>query len=280
MITTEGRIHIKRVLAAWESYVGQSIAFGIGSEPTVVDDLRLQFETARAPVTLTSYDFTQDRLIFKGRLPEGFAGTVYEVGLYSGKVNGSGWQFGSRVVTTFDSSSEEWTVDGAPANYTIDGSRTGSDSLLLTAPSASSVSAVQENMFVDLSNGMASDVFSFAFNNTDAFADSVNVRFKNDQNNYFEFTVNPSGTGYEIVTLPRSAAAVNGNPLWDNIYSIEAVLNAVGGTASVSLDAIRIDGTLELSQNNILVAREVLAVPFTKTGGRVEEVEISIGVSI
>lgn len=274
-------MHIKRVLAGWESFVGQSISFGIGSSPEAVGDTRLEFETAREDVKLVSYDFTEDRLVFKASVPAGLAGSIYEIGLYSHKIDNAGWQFGSRVISTFDSATEEWMVGGAPAAYTTTGSRTGIDSMRLEAAASGSQTGILDGIFLDLADGSVSDLMSFALNTEDANTSSISVRFKSDAANYFQFSLIPSGTGYQILTATKASATVTGTPRWAEISSIEVVLNATaGGTAAVSLDAIRIDSATPPGQRNVLVAREVLTVPYVKEEGKIQEIEFSLGVNI
>jgi hypothetical protein len=281
LITDAGKLHIKRVLAGWEPAVGRSIAFGIGDVAEASTDSRLQFEVERIDVALSSYDFINDSLVFKARVPDRMAGQITEVGLYTGRVNSVGWQTGSRLISTFDSSSEQWLSGGSAATYSTTGSRTGVNSLALNAAANGSSTATLDGIFFDLSGGSLLDDFSFAFYSTDTNTSSVSVKFKNDADNYFQFNLTPIVTGYQVVKVSRSTAVITGSPRWEEILSIDVTLNAkAAGAASITMDALRVDSQGDVGGNNFLVAREVLAIPFVKENDRSQEVEFRLAVSI
>ena len=119
MITTEGKTHIKRYLAGFVPSIAQSLAFGIGDKAEAVGDTRLHFEADRVDIALTSYDFVNDRLVFKASFPTDFEGTIYEVGIFSSAINEVAGEFGSRLLASFDSASEEWldATSGAAGTY-------------------------------------------------------------------------------------------------------------------------------------------------------------------
>src|SRR5690242_12536399 len=103
MITTDGKTHIKRYMAGWVPAIGRSIAFGIGATSETAGDKTLNLEIATTPVALTTYDFVNDKLIFKSSLPEDLVAEIYEVGLWSLEQNPSAGEYGARLISTFDS---------------------------------------------------------------------------------------------------------------------------------------------------------------------------------
>src|SRR5688572_7298790 len=108
MITVDGKVHIKRYLAGFVPAIAQSIAFGLGSAAESVNDTKLQFEVGRTEILLVSYDFVNNKLIFKANVPEDFGGKIYEAALYSTPSNVAAGDSGSRILTTFDSATEDW----------------------------------------------------------------------------------------------------------------------------------------------------------------------------
>src|SRR6476469_6797323 len=111
MITQQGVTYIKRYLAGFVPSMAQSIAFGLGNRAESNTDTKLQFEVERVDINLTSYDFVNNKLIFKAELPDDFQGQIYEVGLFSQPSNAVAGEFGSKMLSSFDSFDEGWTVD-------------------------------------------------------------------------------------------------------------------------------------------------------------------------
>lgn len=281
MITAEGMNHIKRYLAGWTPSIALSMAFGVGTAAPTSSDKELQFEVGRSDIELVSYDFVQNKLVFKASLDEEFDATIHEVGLYSLESNMISGEYGSRMISSFDSETEEWFQGANPATYVTTNTRIGEDSVFLNPAANGSVSVTQEDTVLDLSGYSAADQLSFAFYSDNTHASSIRYRFKTDASNYYDFTITSVPSGFSIVRRNKGTATVTGTPSWENITSMEVTVSAKAtGTASVNLEGIRIEDMDTISPDYVLVARVVLAVPFDKVSGRIQEVEFPLGVTI
>lgn len=282
MITSEGKLHLKRYLAGYEPDIGRALAFGVGTTPATLADMSLQYEVGRSPVNLVAYDFVTDQLIFKAVLNEQFDAVIHEVGLYSREDSSAG-AFGSRIISSFDSDTELWMVGGSPSAYTIENTRIGNDSATVSINTSSNVTLSLGNIAVDFSENSAADVFSFAFYCADANLSSIRYRFLTDASNYYDVTV-PSGSiaaGFNIVPITKGSAVVTGTPNWGAITELQVTLFAkASGTAVVNLEGIRIEDTDTVDTGYVLVARVVLDVPFVKVAGRIQEIQFPLGVNI
>jgi len=283
LITTEGKTHIKRYMAGWVPSIAQSIAVGIGGKAENVDDTKLQLEVARADITVTSFDFANNKLVFKAPVPETFGGSIYEVALYSASADAVAGQYGSKLLTTFDEDVEDWnkipTLEDS--TYSTGTARIGSDALQQSAGAGSSVTDGLAEMFLDLSGHSGLDRFVFAFHAHDANIATLTFRFMTDSSNYYDIVIGSQAPGYRIVEVPKSSAVATGSPKWENITEIRIITTAgAGGNALVDFDAIRIDDADTVNPDYIMVAREFLLTPFVKEEGKVQEVEFTLDVNI
>lgn len=272
-------------MAGYVPSIAQSVAFGVGSAAESASDIALQLQVAQSPVNVVVYDFVNDKLVFKGSVPDEYIGSIYEVGIYSLPEDPNSADFGSRTITTFDSQTEDWVNAGTSAASTFDGSNTrvGPDSLTQTPGASATQTDKLSNLTIDLSGNSAADSFTFAFNVTNANTNSVNIRFLTDSSNYYNFDMGTGvqSSGYKIITSTKGSATVNGTPSWDNITEIQVITNSkVGGASLVEFDAIRIEDKDSTSLEYILVARKVLASPVVKIDGQAQDLEFAIDVSI
>ena len=278
MITTNGKLHIKRFLASQETAIGMAIAFGLGASAESVNDTYLNFEVDRADVTLISYDFVNNQIVFKGNIPTTYEGKIYEVGLYN--INGQA-PGNSKLVTSFDSISETWVNGGSPSTFTTNQTRIGADSVSHTPAALGSTTSTLNGLSLDLSNNLSSDRFSLAFYNTNTNIANIKVRFKTDSGNYYEYTITSPSAGYQISSFLKASFVSTGSPNWNQITTIEVVTTAnASGTGNVSLDGIRIDDTTYGSGRYVLVAREVLPSPYVKKNGMIQEIKFTLDVSV
>lgn len=282
MLTVEGKNHIRRYLAGLTPSIAQSIAIGLGDQAEAVGDTRLQFEVGRNDIILTSFDFVNSRLIFKATVPAEIAGEVREVGLYSTLANQTQGEYGSALITTFDSATEDWiNVGTSVASTFVASGRIGEDSMnQLPAANGNQTDALQE-LFLDLSGYSAADRFVFAFNVNNTFTSSIRFRFMTDSANYYDITLGSQTGGYKIVEATKASAVATGTPDWGNITELRVTsFSTAGGSSSVNFDGIRIEDVDTVNPDYVLVSREVLATPFIKEEGKVQEVEFSLDVNL
>ena len=277
MITANGRRFIKRYLAGQSGTLVGAISVGIGNAAPTLNDAQMQFEFARVPVTVTDYDFAADQLVFKGTLNEEVDGTIYEVGLWTAEVNSAAGNQESRLITTFDSETEEWDIETFDAANT----RIGTDSLKHTPAASGTSASVLTGITLDLADFTSLDTFVMAFYVANANTASAKVRFRTDASNYYEFTVSAPTSGYKFATFAKGTATVVGTPDWSNINELEIRTTATsGGSASVQYDGIRIEDVDTIAPEYGLIARTVLSVPIDKTEGIVRDVEYVLPVNI
>lgn len=283
MISNNGKIHIKRYLAGYVPAIGHSIAFGVSSGTENTTDQKLQFESGRTDVSLTSYDFINDKIIFKAPIPDDYIGKIYEVALYSTSAAAASAEFGSRLLASFDSDTEGW-VDGGTgvgSAYFPENSRIGADSLRQAPVASTGKTDTSGSLVLDLSGYSGADRFVFAFHNTNTNVANIKFRFLTDTSNHYEFTVTSPGTGYQIVEIPKSSAIVTGSPDWGSITQIRVTTTATAaGAAQVDFDGIRVEDTDTINPDYVMISREVLATPFEKKIGMTQEIEFGLKVNI
>lgn len=281
MITNDGKIYIKRYLAGFAPSIAQSVAFGIGDSVETSTDSSLQFEVGRSEVSIVSYDFDADNVIFKASVPDDFGGIVSEVALYSSIIETA--VNDSQVITTFDSVTENWldADTGAAETYTSSNSRIGTDSLS-HSPAASATKASElTGLFINLSNFLDEDKVIFAFYVENANTSSVSFRFETTSVDYFEYVVNGPSAGYHIETINKNSMIPTGSPAWDNISGIRvATVASSAGAGHVEFDGIRVQTSTIPDPDHVLVARTVLATPFTKEEGKTMDIEFPLGVNL
>lgn len=283
MITNDGSTYIKRYLAQQVASIASSIGFGIGDKSESAGDTKLQFEIGRADINLVSYDFAANKLIFKASVPDNIGGKVYEVALFSLPALGSRAEFGSRLITTFDSATETW-VDAttlAAATYDTTNARIGTDAIRHTPAASGSKTDALKDINLDLSGYSAADKFVMAFNAGNSFTSSVTARFLTDTSNYYQVSFGTPTMGYKVIEATKGSATVTGSPSWANITEIRVTTNSTaGGASQVDFDGLRIDDADTINSDDVMVSRELLASPFTKIDGMTQEIEFALDVNV
>jgi hypothetical protein len=278
MLTTEGKNQIRRYLAGYVPAIAQTVVYGIGNTAESPSDIALDLEVARAPITHTYYDFATNKLVYKAGVPDDYTGKIYEVGLYSLLNDPTSGEYGSRLITTFDSDSEDWVdLSDVASGFGSVSTRVGIDSLYHNPTSAATMTSTLKNIDLDFSGNSAADKFTFALNVATTAPSNITVRFMTDASNYYSYSL-ATAVGYKLIKATKGSASVTGAPNWANITEIRIITTAAAGTANVEFDAIRIEDVDSVSLDYILVARKVLAVPFTKTDGMSQDTEFSLDV--
>mgnify|MGYP006192780259 CR=1 FL=1 len=278
MITTEGSLHIKRFLTGSVGTIAQSIALGVGTAAESAGSTALDFEVVRADIHLVSYDFTLNKLVFKATLPEDFIGTVYEAGLWSQSANTLAHDYGSRLLVSFEDY-EGWNATLSPA--ATNAGRFGEDVLVHTPAASATVTAILSDQVLDLSGNSAADSFSFAYNVGNANTAGITIRFYTDDANYYGFNLGAQTAGYKVTKMTKGIAQVTGVPNWGNITQVRVITTSTaGGASNVSYDAIRIEDVDTVNPEYVLVARDLLATPYSKTESTPQDIEFTLGVTV
>jgi len=277
VITTKGKLIVKRYLAKQIADIARSISVGVGQTAESTSSTLLQFEMGRSDINIVSFDYVNNKLVFKASIPQELSGKIYEVGIWSQPTSTAAGNYTSRLLTSFDSASEVWST----GTFQSANARLGADALRL-APSASATAvSAMTNLFLDLSGNSGADQFNIAYYNGNAFTANFKVRFKTDASNYYTIQVTSPATGYQVSVVNKSAATTTGAPSWANITSIEVeVVATSGGAAAFDFDGLRIEDTDTIDSNYVLVARELLGSPVTKVAGRVMDIEFSLPVTV
>jgi hypothetical protein len=263
--------------------IARSIAFGLGNNGETINDTKLQFEVGRSDITVTSFDFVNNKLIFKAPVDESFGGTIYEAALYSTANNSMAGQYASKILTVFDSNTEEWVdaTSGVAGTYSTPNARIGGDSLQHTPSASATKTDSLTNIFLDFSGFSGADKFVFAFAVANGNTSSIRFQFHTDTTNYYQFALGAQTSGYKIVEAAKSSATVVGAPNWAQITEIRVSTSSTAlGASNVEFDGIRIDDVDTFNQDYVMVSREVLATPFVKQAGRVQEIEFALDVGI
>lgn len=277
MITARGRTFIKRYLAGQSGTLVGALSVGIGNAAPALNDERMQFEFARVPVLVTDYDFVNDQLIFKGTLDEEIEGTIYEIGIWTSEVNSAAGNQESRIITTFDSETEDWDVE----TFDTANTRIGIDSLKHTPAASGTSASVLSGITLDLVDFTSLDTFVLAYFVANSNTASVTVRLRTDAANYYQFSVANPTSGYKFATFTKGSATVVGTPDWADINEVEIRTTAKSaGSASVQYDGLRIEDVDSIAPEYGLVARYVPASPITKEEGIVRDVEFALQVNI
>lgn len=277
MITSRGKTFIKRYLAGQAGNIVGAISVGIGDTAESINDTKLVFEYARVPVSVIAYDFLTDTIVFKGTLDEGISGKIYEVGIWTSETNGLAGSQGSKLITTFDSATEDWTNETTESAI----ARIGVDSLKHTPAASATSSSVLAGLTLDFNDSSSADSFVLAYNVENANTASVKFRLMTDASNYYEFTVTTPSTGYQFATFTKGSATVVGAPNWSDINQIEVRTTATGGgSAAVEYDGIRLEDVDTVSPEYGLVARYVPGAPDTKLEGTIFDIEFTLAVSV
>lgn len=277
MITAAGKRFVKRYLAGQAGSMVGAISIGVGDTAATINDTRLQFEFARVPILITAYDFNSDELVFKGTLAEDIEGEIREVAVWTAETNGAAGSQESKMITSFDSASEQW--DTPTFETTI--ARIGPDSLKHTPAASATSASLLTGINLDLGDYSSQDMFVLAYNVDNANTANIKIRLRTDASNYYEFTITSPTAGYKFAQFTKGTATVVGVPGWTDINEIEVRTTATGGgSASVEYDGLRVEDVDSVAPEYGLVSRIIPTLPITKTEGIIQDIEFAIPVNI
>lgn len=280
VITAEGQKEILKFLSGSSNTIGDFMAFGIGEEPATVDDRKLDFEYYRDRVDLRQPVEQDSKILLRGIVEQEIAFTIHEIGLYL-LDDVIDERAASTVITSFDALDDaEWLLwDGTEfleEGFIFEGGRTGLESFQLDVPPSSSHSLIRNGVFGSFIDLQPDDQFALAYETLSGQADSLEVRFRVNENNYRAYSFTPS-PGFNVERWERSDFTEVGNAPYDEFRSIEIVSTTSSNSSNIIFDGLRFD---VISTNNgpVLVSRTVLDEPVEKR--RTSELQLEYSIDI
>lgn len=269
-------------MAQYVPAIASAIAVGIGTRVAVGADFGLNFEVCRVPISLITYDFPNNKIIYKATLPVDFAATIKEIGIHSLFQDAVAGPNGFKTLTNINTG-ETWVQTGTTTVSTFSSSGTllGAEGLSQTPIASATRSDSLINLNLDLSGYSGADIITFALNIGNGNTSAITIRFKTDNSNYYIFTLPSVTSGYKIVDFVKSAATITGTPDWRTITEIQLSTTSTGGGASAVLwDGINIQDTDTNNLDYVLVDRYLLSSPIVKPAGQTQDIEFSFNVTI
>ena len=293
-ITTTGKLLVARYLAGLISSYAGAIVVGVDSTAATVNDVRLGYETARAPISVRnvtgpSADIFQ--ISFKAALPSEMDGYLKEAGLISQVFNRYSGSYGDRLLSRFISG-EGWEVtssnnmsstyesnlfDYASGNVV----RIGGEGLRITSTSASSPSITLSNTSVtgDFGGYSSLDKFSVAYSasNIPAFT-QIQLRFYSDSVSYYytNIAVPQKSAGawtYGILNATKSQFLASGSPNWGGIVRCVMVVTTSATGADMVIDGLSLFDTDYINPDYSVISRSIPSNPVLKTSGKSMDIE-------
>ena len=275
LITTAGKSHIIKYLAGYVGSIAKGIAVGVDNTAATVGDTNLGLEWMRFPVDLTTVDYLNTAIIFKGKIPSEYSGAIYEMGLWSAMY--SGGIYDSRSLLTFDSAIDTWTA-GVWATTT---QRIGTNSLRLAPATSAVMTATLADTWYDLSGYSSLDEFRLAYSVNSAFVATAKLILYTDASNYYTYTITAPTAGYKITPFYKSNFVATGIPNWASITSMAVqVTSTSGGSGSIDFDGLRLEDMDTNSELFSLVSRAIPSVPVIKVAGMPLDFEYSLDVTL
>lgn len=271
MLTTAGKDVIKRYFGGQVSRIGGSIALGVGTTAATVADKMLAYEAVRLQVSSVNADLANNKIVFKGSVPPGTIGTIYEIGLYDSVNTASR----TKLLSLVTPARGIWTNSTIVATN----ARASLKTVQIDVTASATKGADITGMAQDLSGFVGTDNLAVAFYATSNIA-SVRFRLGTDAANYYEFVYNAPVVGYNIMRATISSATVTGSPRWSaiNFISVRPTASAAG-SGSIYFDSMSVeDATTPI--DNILVMRNVLATPKVLDTSLTTNVEMSLGIVV
>lgn len=280
VITTEGQKEILKFLAGKTNTIGDFMAFGIGEEPATVEDKKLDFEYYRDRVDLREAIQQDSRILLRGIVAENIEFTIHEIGLYlfDDVIDESA---ASTIITTFNVNDDaEWFVfDGSEIiedDISSTSTRGGRESFALDTPSNETYSLIRKGFFGNFADIQLDDQFALAYETLSGEADSLEVRFRVDENNYRSYTFTPS-EGFNVERWEKADFSEVGQAPFNEFRSIEIVMTTGQQSCEIVFQGLRVD-IIATNDGPLLVSRTVLDEPVEKRSSSELQLEYSIDI--
>ena len=290
IVTTSGLNIIKKYLVGSTQEWAGSIAIGAlnSTDPSITDSI-LQYEFARYPINLKSYDTSTGEIILKASFPAALIGKIYELGVFSYTRNPFSNWFDDKIIFNFD---EYWTNTGigTTASLSVSG-RVGANDLLVTSGSAY---AIEAPISLDISGYSNTDYLDVLYNVTTSQASSIrsaSIKFSDNQiptpaTASIVLSLPASATGYNVYSLPVSSI-IKDSTFNNNVSKISITVEGGAKTSVLTIDSAKFRDVSLSDDNLCLVSRALIGIKngdtstdsFTKTAGAEMDIEYRMTIS-
>jgi hypothetical protein len=276
LVTKNGTTAILKYLTNSSVEWASALSVGaIATTPTVLDTT-LAYEIARSAVTMKSYiPGSPNLIVIKGTLSSSISANIYEIGLYpynTSQVLGirdqliiddfsnlNNWLIGT---TPLSSSSSYYNAYAPQSPYSP---RVGLYSAIIPAATTVSNTSISAN----LGSYTTLDTLDILVNVASGKSGTLNVTLTDVNGvsaNVLSYPFAYTG-GYQILSLN----------LPSNITSLSTInkitLSTVGTNSQITVDAIRVSVSAEISSSIALISRSVLTTPIAKIYGTPLDIE-------
>lgn len=220
LLTTKGRQQIQRFMAGRTGRLASSIGLGHGSKTPTLQDTDLVLESIRLDIGVSSPDYLNKTIIFKGTIPQTVIGTYYEIGLWSLP---GGAASVLQPLLSFRDALEDWSA----GTHQPDNARLSNETLLVSAATNTTTTVINNNFSVDFSQYLVKDTLSLSWYCPDENTSFVRMRLRGENTaNYFEIIQNAPKRGYNVLAFNVSQLTKTGIIDLASIRSVELAVKA------------------------------------------------------
>jgi len=275
IITSNGRKMILEYLSGSRQSWAADMAIGampindLGQAP-LLTDTQLNFETFRHVVTLRTFisatNTDPDLIVVRATLPVDLYANIYEVGLYA--VSNSGFLTSTRnniILSDFSDLSYWDTTNGTTTTNQFIGQgygspRIGANSINIDSNTAYSNS----NLSIGFSNYTNKDFLQLLVFNTAAGNVNVTLTDISGKQQTLSFTTT-NNTEYSVLSMlfDQNTSGANYAPISD-FSTVTGINISTDSNAILTLDAIKVLSSSELSTQESVVSKSVLTDPIPK----------------
>jgi hypothetical protein len=285
IITTNGRKVLLQYLAGVKSTWAANLAIGAIPGTPTADDLELNFETGRYPITLRTYqaatDSTPDLIVVRATLPSTLYANIYEVGVYPTDTTSGLNIVDNKIFTDFSDLSNWVTSDGYTeiAGFMPQAEqspRIGNYAVSLGPNTTFYNSSVAFD--IDLYNSI--DLLQILAHNTLQGNLAVTMIDAAGYQAVFNYSLSDN-PDYQILSasFPTTIKDPSGNII--NISSeflktIKTIQFVTDSTCSVTLDCLKASANEQIGTSDYLISKSSLSTPIAKTYGVPLDIEYYI----
>lgn len=275
VITNAGKTSVLNAVAGKSVGFASSIIAGIGNTAATENDTELVYAVGGNDINSIIVDPVNAIIYFKATLPAADNYKIYELGCFGINYTGAQNNFGAgNISLVVFGGASGWEDAVGTSALASTNNRLGISSLQYTSFTSAKGSMPMIQNFDNLPDTTTFDLAYYV-----NAVSSVDVRFKFDDDNYFESSTWAVSNGYHIDKIQKGDFTSTGSPSWGDIKILE--VEAAGTSATISLDALRytvpvVSEAIESS----LVSRVVLDIPQQKLAGVSMDIEYALELDI